>query len=795
MTSRHEDTSRDALSMATDSQLNNLLPVVRSHNWPALTSAAFVVVANVLAITAYRFPFVGPTIGFWFIIVHPTYRLYTAAVWRCSSSGAERLGYSLTAVLLFLMLAGLGINTILPLLDVQRPLDSVPVVILIDILTVYLYLLRRDRVATWRVQVATMARKEIRLIVGSGLCVLVAVLGTNRLNNGSGDQLSLMAMGGIVLTLVFLLRWHGQVRDGIISITIYFLSLTLLLMTSLRGWYITGHDIQGEYRVFQLTEAHGHWGISYFHDAYNACLSITVLPAELAQVIHVDNLYIYKLFFQILFALCPVLVYAIARRYFARLISILAVVYFMGFPSFFTDMPFLNRQEIAFLFVCVSILSITNMSWEPRRRRLTLFAASLGVELSHYSTMYLFLGTLLVAWMAQRLGGLGRWHRPVAAHARRTPWAVTAGTVGLGSLVVIAAMTFAWGELATQTAGPALIDAESTLSGLMGHSSRVRSDDVTYGLLSGKAPSPQAILNTYRQETVKAQGGSGVSEYVPPSVLARYQTTIVNQPSLPLTTVGRLMSEAGVPVGLLNAVVRQGAAKGEQIFAGIGLLIFVVLRGRRCLIGREYYCLCVGGIAIVALITVLPDLSVDYGVLRAFQETLILIAPILVLGSVSAFSFLGRLWSMRVATLIAVGIFTSTIGLLPQVLGDYPAQLSLNNSGLYYDIYYTHPQEMAAVDWLANKPDVLPSGIEAENFTDRFYFTSPSEVSGQQVITDIYPSVVRPSSWLILGYSTLHTGRATTYFDGDLLTYVYPIGFLNVTKNLVYSNGGAEIYK
>ena len=101
----------------------------------------------------------------------------------------------------------------------------------------------------------------------------------------------------------------------ITSATLYLLSLALLLMTSLRGWYVTGHDIQVEYRVFQLTAAHARWDISDFHNAYNACLSITILPTELAQIVRVDSPYIYKVFFQLIFAACPVLVYAIARRY------------------------------------------------------------------------------------------------------------------------------------------------------------------------------------------------------------------------------------------------------------------------------------------------------------------------------------------------------------------------------------------------------------------------------------------------------------------------------------------------
>src|ERR1035438_5372395 len=174
-----------------------------------------------------------------------------------------------------------------------------PVVILGDTLIVSLYLFRRQHPAplAWRAQIQAVRRVESRLLVASGLCVASAVLGANLLNNGGGDRFGLVALGGMVATFILLLRWQAQVRDGMTSIILYLLSLALLLMTSLRGWYVTGHDIQKEYQVFQLTAAHGRWDISYLRDAYNACLSITILPTEVAQVAHVDDPYVYKFFF------------------------------------------------------------------------------------------------------------------------------------------------------------------------------------------------------------------------------------------------------------------------------------------------------------------------------------------------------------------------------------------------------------------------------------------------------------------------------------------------------------------
>ena len=372
------------------------------YGWPTGIAVGLMAITNILVVSGLRLPFLEPALGFWFLVLHPTYLLYTTSVWR-RTSVAERVGYSLTATLLLLMLAGLFFNTVLPVIGIMRPLDAVPVLVLGDALTLGLYAFRHKFPAEpgWPDDFRGFGREEGRVLTGAGLSVVLAVLGANRLNNGAGDQVSAAALVAMVITLVLLLAWQSRMRDGTISIALYLLSAALLLMTSLRGWYVTGHDIQLEYYVFQLAEAHGRWNIASYRDPYNACLSITILPTELAQVAHVYSPYIYKVFFQLMFAVCPVLVYSLARRYWSSSAAILAVVYFVGFPTFFTDMPFINRQEIAFLFICVAFLAVTNPEWDQRWRRLVFLGSALGVELSHYSTMYILLGTLLIGCTAE----------------------------------------------------------------------------------------------------------------------------------------------------------------------------------------------------------------------------------------------------------------------------------------------------------------------------------------------------------------------------------------------------------
>ncbi len=106
-----------------------------------------------------------------------------------------------------------------------------------------------------------------------------------------------------------------------------------------------------------------------------------------------------------------------------------------------------------------------------------------------------------------------------------------------------------------------------------------------------------------------------------------------------------------------------------------------------------------------------------------------------------------------------------------------------------------HPQEVAAVSWLYGKPGTLPAGIQADNNSDRFAFTDPSEVTGKQQIIGNYPTTIKRSSWVVLDWSIVKNDRATDFLDGDLISYRYPTALLERTKNLVYDNGGAEIYR
>ena len=252
--------------------------------------------------------------------------------------------------ILELMLMGLLSNTFLPFAGIARPLDKIP-------LLAELYLLVGVLASTtWlRVEKLELTLKRYGIFENIRdfffsfspiIFVILSVLGAVSLNNSGSNSWTLAMLGGMGIYLIFLIRYGNELDDNTIPTALFFISLALLLMTDLRGWYITGHDIQSEYKVFELAKNAGLWSIAAYKDAYNACLSISILPTVFSNLLSAPDQYIFKFFFQIFFPFCPILVYLIGNHWTSRRISLLGAIYFIGFPTFFTDMPFLVRQEM-----------------------------------------------------------------------------------------------------------------------------------------------------------------------------------------------------------------------------------------------------------------------------------------------------------------------------------------------------------------------------------------------------------------------------------------------------------------
>ena len=751
-------------------------------------------------------PWIGATAGFLLAVGLPAWMLAEKVDWR-TGRPTERLCYGVVTAILGLMVTGLIINTVLPHVGISRPLGRAPVLLTVDAWCVGLALWRRKRFQPTIPRLHMDRLSGVDLAVGSlsALCVPLAVMGANRLNNGANGTVALVMLVVVACAFTLMFAKRVSLNAGTLPVAIYFIALAMLLATSLRGWYVTGHDIQSEYRVFELTKSHGDWNISRDRDAYNSCLSLTILPTMLWQVTRVDDPYIYKFWFQLLFALCPVMVYCVSERLTNRAISIIAVIFFVAFPTYSTDMPFLNRQEIAFLFVASCIMLVTNIQMSKKEVRLWLGIFSIGVVISHYSTSYVFFGTLALGWAGYKTWTALRktrerssTNRPLAKSRRFTPVRNLTPAISLANIALVLIAIVLWAGPATHTASGFTSTLSQAVQSLRGGSTANGSGGVWYGVLQSQSLSTQQIAVAYRSSTLKetvAQRASGL--YYSQALLDRYPVQVVNPPSLtPVTAAGRVLDDGGINVSTLNSIVRSAAAKLLQLLVVVGLLASILARRRQSRSFVELIALSCGALAVVALQVVLPVISVDYGVLRAFLQALIVFGLFVGIGCFVICRPLGDKWGPRLAYTLSLVFFLSLSGVIPQVLGGYAAQLDLNNSGQYYDIYYMHPQDISAIQWVQdNVPASLLGQIQSEVESSRYTFTPPTAFIPVSTINDIYPTLLRKNSYVYLGYTNVVKDQAAFSYDGQMITYTYPFKLLQSTDDLLYSSNGAQVYK
>lgn len=738
-------------------------------------------------------PGLTPVAGLWLCIVLPTLLLWQRLDLPTSHT-AEGLVYSLAITLLALMLGGLALNQVLPLVGIDRPLDRIPVMIALVLALALLAAWRRDEVRA--LPRPALDAREWALVGLAALVVVGAVAGAIRLNNGASGALALGVLVVAALIVVGLLVWRERLDESAICAVLYLLALALMLMTSLRGWYIVGHDIQQEFHALGLTSVNGAWDVSLFREPYNACLSITILPALIGRVAHLHDPYVLKIVIPFLFAVCPVLVYRIARRFVAVAPAVLSAVYFMAFPTFFTDMPFLTRQQVAFIFLGAGFLVITAGEQPLRRRRGWLAVMAVGVVFSHYSTIYVLLGVMAIALLAARIPDLmrvlrrSRAPRPIL-RLRREPLVVTWPIVlGLGLLVAI------WTGPLTGTSGQlektVLDSAQGIVSGdLLGN----RSSDVSYSLLAGQTKTLEERIAEYRAQTIEdGAAGRAAGTYYPLSVVERYPTVALEQPDLPVTSLGDVVESAGVSVPFVNSVLRAGFARLLQVFVIIGLVVAGLGLVQWFRVTHEFFLLAAASFGVVITQVLLPALTVEYGLLRSVQQGLFVLAPFLVAGSIAPFIWLGLRRATTAAAVIGTTFFLSLTGVLPTLLGGYPAQLHLENSGEYYDLYYVQPQERAALAWLSQRVDPS-SEVQSELQSDRYRSADPAAFASFRVSDDIYPTFLRPDAFVFLGESVVQRGTAALPEGNDRITYRYPRALLDAQKDLVYNSAGGAVYR
>jgi uncharacterized membrane protein len=602
---------------------------------------------------------------------------------------------------------------------------------------------------------------------------LLAAAGAFRLNNGGNARVAMLALGFAALLIAGALAWRRRLPDGALAWFIFCLGLAVLLMTALRSWDITGHDITQEFQVFRLAQIHGHWDISLFRDPYNACLSITILPQVFSQLLHVSGLVVFKLILQAVFAVCPVVLFALLRKHVSKLAALAGCALFVSYPAFVNDSPMLTRQGVAYLFFALVMLATIGKRVDKQQKVLFLLCAT-GVILSHYSTSYMLVAIFGIAAVCKII--MLRLHPDKYASRQRQP------IVSPFFAAVLFLMTFVWYSQLTGTSrGLITTVIESAVNVPHLFSTDNKSTDSSVALLFAVQKTQTDIYQSYLNDPKLTIDKATPAQYMPTPT----------DDNVPITPLGRRARSMGFNPAKV-AALRQDFAKVLQLLAIAGLLfsVYAWWRGKYLgIVSLDSVSLYAAGVVILVLIVVLPVFSINYGVLRAFQQALIfLLLPMMLL-----LTQLGRRlqpWlKLRLTVLSAVSIFLLFTGAIGQLLGGVGAGLNLNNRGLYYGLYYATAADSRTFDWLKvhlpKSSDVRAARYSRALMHDPNY---PFKNIG------ILPAQLRPDSYEFLDQAQIERQKLYVYSQGSPLIMTFPLNFYETETNQLYSTGSTGVY-
>lgn len=716
------------------------------------------------------------------------------------------IAYSAGISTFLLMFVGLLLNYFLPLIGFDEPLSKLPLLIAFDVLIVSLFAINAYYNKHFAIEIPKFNKKEVYIVLISVVLPLLACMGALSLNNDGNGTFTLIALCIVFVIAGVVSLYNEKFNENLNPIVLYLFALTFLLMNAMRGWYVSGHDILLEYHVFNLTKDAHMWKMAFYQDPYNACLSLTILPNYLYKLLHLNELYVYKFFIHFLGAIPVVLVYYLSKLYTKENIAFLVGLLYITFPTYMIDMAFLNRQGIAFVFFGLVVYNLLNREYfNPRIRALMLFVFGTGMVFSHYSTSYiavpLLMGAYIYNYILRYIVLLEKpnWLTFITGRIKNKEIYKKPSLIPLYFVIGMLIIMLTWSSVVTKTSTSFVQTVKQIAVSLKDpFSLEGQTGPARYSLVKGDTLTSEELLKQFIKENIKEHKViEKQSEFFPLASTQKYPVYPVPESISPLTSIGEAIQSI-LPFDL-NSIyinIKLTYAKFLQVFLFIGLLSMLFGYAFKKIFDNdapvEYLALSFSAISVMIMQTILPAVVINYGLLRLFQQNLFFLSLPIILGIFWLFSWIFKDERKQYVSVVVLllSFFIVLNGVIPQITGGTRALMHLSNSGLYYDSYLVHGEEVYSARWISQYSGKrLP--VQAVHFSD----IKMIAYGKMAPYIDLLPETMKKKSFVYLNYDNVKTGNILEILYGEVVYYHFPMEFLNNNKNLIYNNGGSEIYR
>ncbi len=705
----------------------------------------------------------------------------------------EYLVYTIGASIAFLMFGGLFINWTLPLVGIDKPLSLGPLFVSFNIflLIFWLIVFKRNKEITLKIKLPKLSWLNKVFLVIPVIFIFLSIFGATMLNNNGPNTLTMIMLIGIAVYIFMVVLYRNKLNKNIYPFSILMISISLLLAVSLRSRYISGWDIFQEYYLFQLTKEGFNWSVSSFSDAYSVCLSITILPTVLSSFLKINDHYVFKLLFQLIFSFVPVGVFLFLRTFAQDILAFIASFFFISQSDFFESCPKVIRREIALLFFTLTLLVLFNKNINSTLKKILFLVFGFSIIVSHYTTFYVALALFIFTYLLCLIFRKTENRKPFFKIYEKFRLKEKGSRSNerkyyLSGILILLLIVFAffWYAQSTEIYSN-LVDltheAIQNMEKIFSVEMRVSFNSLWNPFY--KQVDKASLLQDYAKDiSSEYKNLSYVSLYLPEKY-GDYSPNIIELGNMPSKINIGIVSKIYIFAKIINRIM------GVFIIIGTLYLLFFQLKKRK--MDVEYIFLCLVGLFSLMPMIILANITIIYGFTKVYQQTLIFLSLLAVIGGSLIFKFVMEKYGIVLVLIIFLFCYLFFSGIIPQIVGGTDASLLLNNYGGSYDAHYTHKTEVMSSNWLMSNWD-NKSLVYAERLAAWRLLTFGKFIL---VLTDVLPSTIDRNAYIYLRYSNVVKNLNSKSYKGQALLFNYPTEFLNQNKNLIYSNGGSNIFK
>lgn len=718
--------------------------------------------------------------GIVFLAIFPGLLIQRAMVFKAEHVW-ERIVHTVALSISFVMFAGLAVNTLLPILNILRPLEQLPILLSFDVILLCLiatnvFLKRETKIFLNGISFGDAVQKTLPHLWFLLLPVL-AIAGATILSNGGTNIVSAITILAVVVFLFYsAARDHSRQENQILT-GVFCASLALLFVASMRSWHVVGWDVNAELRVFRLTQADMYWSMSHLQDAYNACLSITLLPTIFINFVHVHDEYIYKFLSQSIFALMPISIFYFVRTFTNIRVALLAIVLLVGQVVLLAGLHVPIRQEFGFLYFGLTLLTLFSSSLNTQMRYALAMMYGFSMIVSHYSTTYI---TVLIFGLTVSLN-LGLFVAK-KMFPRMSPGYVS-NQISIWFVVLLAIGTLTWGGLITKTS--------DNIANFIDHSQSNIAESFTHDAWSRAITQ---IFGTYPHyedlEKYKEEETSHFRQSHPDMTF--YEDSVTELSALKRTIFTQSPSLLGSSAkAISNQVFQVLKLILNNLFVVFGIILLIYQWYTKKFKSSEFILLAGSGFLALGLILLLPDALTQYNVGRLYFQLLMVWSFLSAYTASVVFSFI----PIRLRFIILSAIYCMPIlfysSLIFTITGG-PALWSINNSGADYEKFYIHDSEVSAARWLRDRSGGTPIFANSSGY---LRLRSNSNIPDNQIFMTTLPSVIDKNSYVFLTHMNVVAGISTYLFYNEEYAYTAPTDFLNKNKDAIYDSGTSKVFR